>query len=399
MDSIMISGIGLVIVTATLSVFGSIAVYLLGRSVRDENVMARSKNEVAQAVYSVILLIVILGLINITGSLFDSLVPALDVYSTPNSPFSSYVSSTVSYRDLGVALNTTGSNVTCLYHAGNYYYPSHICVAMAYLDRAEWLVTNTMYYIMELREFVGIIQSTELKFRVRNIGITATLLDALEFEENIITNMYNILSKELLIYKMLKFSLNLLSQVLFTALLTSGLVLRSFYFTRKLGGLLIASALALYYAGPFVLILGHRAIYETNNFIAIEESTGSSKVVPYMDRWKELYEPLSSSSSGSLDSSNIDEGNIFTQIKDYTTFFFRGFRRFFEVGWNYVKGSVTNKGGYLLGENGLVHMVARITMLTLVVLLIALFAVLATIKALSPLFGGDVQIAGLSYFL
>jgi len=361
---------------------------------RNEIVQARAKNEVAQAIYSVVLLVVIFIAINTLDSVLEPLIVSFDPYATTDSPFVHYVSGSVSYNDIGVALNTSSTPSTCMYHSGTFEFPVHVCVAMGYLERTEWLIKETMLYLTELREVVGVFQSTEISLTIRNTGLTSTPFDAIEFEENIIKRQYNILSKGLILFKMLEFALNMLSQVLFPALLMGGLVMRSFYFTRKLGGLLIAASIALYYAGPFALIIGHKAIFESNNFIAIDESVGG-EVTPYMKRWSaESMYP-----NTGLEKPDITESNLITKMLKAKSFFIEAPRRLISIAYGYVHMHITEEGGYLLAEDGVVHMVSKITMLTIVVMFIALFAVLSTIKALAPLFGGDAEIAGLSYFL
>ena len=54
---------------------------------------------------------------------------------------------------------------------------------------------------------------------------------------------------------------------------------------------------------------------------------------------------------------------------------------------------------FIIHQDGLLHIITKITMIAILIPFLVLFAVLGSIKALAPFFGGDASIAGLTHFL
>ena len=132
-------------------------------------------------------------------------------------------------------------------------------------------------------------------------------------------------------------------------LFAAGILLRILWFTRRLGGLLIACAIGIYCIYPLIYVLG----WYTVDSSTIELSTATQQ--PDMSV-SDIY-----SAPGAVEKAS---DQLFT---DYNT-----------------------------GQIGIFDIVARAYIITLVIPVLAIFATIGFIRHFSPMIGGDTEIAGLT---
>jgi len=172
--------------------------------------------------------------------------------------------------------------------------------------------------------------------------------------------------------------LNLVEYAIFPLFLVWGIILRSISLTRKLGGLLIAMALVLYFFYPSVIILQGVLLSPQEQLLQLEG--GCPGMGSILDK---------DSGAGSIFGTNTSQGwepktNIFLSVQDdkgnkFPVCPFMGFTA--------------------VGEDGIMSMTAAITVWVTVQFIILVYLVAMMITEISPLFGGDVDIAGISRLL
>ncbi|MFA5382131.1 MAG: hypothetical protein WC356_03120 [Candidatus Micrarchaeia archaeon] len=393
-----------------------IIIHLFSYLLQDNSLRAKAKTEYGQIIFNLIIfiLIIFIAMPIIDNEILPTGIKLFDPYATletsnPNYPL---LSQGIPARDLGIALDQNGN---CLYSKdgfknANVSYAPHTCVAISFFDRLEWLTTETMTQTIYLYNQLGIISS--IKVMVQGIMIlpkppfivSASILSMMPYagfsaEMSIISDGFSLMTKAIIMIIMQRNAVDIVAQALFPIFLISGIVFRSFIFTRKFGGFLIAAALSLYYIAPLIYIIGHRAMYESGNFVGIESQSlisGSPKVIPYanlVQKGDSAFLP-----TVDIDSINIDWfhpietlNNMWKGIKEY-------YNNFYSIGdaqlVSHIKGD-----SLIIANNGYLHTISKIGMLTIMIPLLTLLAVLGSIKTMAPFFGGDASIAGLTHFL
>ncbi len=393
-----------------------VLVHLFSYILQDNSLRAKAKNEYGQVIMNILFffLIVVIAIPIIDNDIIPSGIVELDPYAsihtTPNHDLTSPPYN-LTMREIGVALDADGN---CLYSKKgfedlNRSYAPQICVSLSFLDRLEWLTTETIGQIVLFYNQLGMLSTFTL--RVQGFAIIpappyvamptffqSTPGAGIATEMGVIAEGYKFLSHSLIITIMQKNAVDIVGQVLFPILLISGFVFRSFIFTRKFGGFLIAAALAMYYVAPLPYIIGHKALFESGNFIGLQPtSTGGYKIMPYADL-------MSDSDTRLLPEANIDDIDVnflndpIKNLMKLASSMKKYYNEIFSMGNAYMNSQMGGKG-LVIEIDGLLHMIAKIAMLTVIIPLLSLFALLASIKAMAPFFGGDASIAGLTHFL
>lgn len=165
--------------------------------------------------------------------------------------------------------------------------------------------------------------------------------------------------------------LTLVEHSIFPLFLVVGIILRILSVTRKLGGLMIAMAITLYFFYPAVVILQSIAISPQSSMFKLEfvDCPGD---VP-LEYGKEQPDGAKQSMF-----SFFSETDVQTNQKSFLGAY---------LGWGVTK------------PGGLIDATAAVTTWVLVQLIILVYLIAAFIMGLSPLFGGDVDIAGISRLL
>lgn len=410
----------LVIIGALLMTSVAVITYLLGIFLSNNKLIAWGKKEIVQALFSVVtfwLIIVMVGLV-IEPTIEQLLVgSSLSVVPKANLVINS------DFKNGGV-WDAAATDRKCIItkegNDGNYLeYPVHICIGMKFLDDSSYITEQMMSYILLHYNVVKFGETFGFKsgLGTGSERIEITPLKGASIQIEMLEFIWDLLLKSLIFLRLQMVFIDLITQILFPVFLVGGIIMRSFYFTRKLGGFFIAASLSLYFVFPSMYIIGHRVLYETDNFIGINsEGNLQGKYIGYdIDKLKEnaktnmndgsdndipLYAPKSWDwLEKTFDVFGEDrEGGlryITTAIKQYVRLMYQSVTLSLQL---IVEDKYADEM-VLTQENGVYHFTAKILVLTVVIPFISLMTTIAAIKGLGPIFGGDAEIAGLSRFL
>ncbi|MBI5158571.1 hypothetical protein HY992_00445 [Candidatus Micrarchaeota archaeon] len=196
---------------------------------------------------------------------------------------------------------------------------------------------------------------------------------------NSLTICFDSLMKIMMLVKAQQYVLKLVQTALFPSFMCIGILCRTFFFTRKLGGLMIAIALGLYFVFPLSYVFAKDAIYST----CLDATGAYDYSKPCVGNW--LFK---------VKQSDIDDLGTYTFQPNSRT----GDRIIMQTNqaglassmWNWVNGDL------LMDTGGLFDRVGRLLVFTTFVPFVSLVLTISFIKVLSPLLGGDVEIAGLT---
>ncbi len=177
-----------------------------------------------------------------------------------------------------------------------------------------------------------------------------------------------------------EFLLTMVQDALFPILLVIGIILRTFFFTRKLGGLLMATALCLYTIYPlmYIMFAQHVILPTDGNNI-------------WLDRWN-MWLCICDTDKSRLGLQAgwfLGDANCPVRFCDLDLIGMVLFgltpamASMFMTDWIFV----------------VVQMLGRMMIATVLIPLIVLIVTVSSIKGLSPLLGGDVEIAGLTHLI
>ena len=240
-------------------------------------------------------------------------------------------------------------------------------------------------------------------------GLTIQPFAGLEIPAELFAHLFDLSIKTMFLLRAQQIFLDFLWFPLFPVMMSMGLVLRIFYFTRKLGGLLIALGLALYVVFPMFYVLSSAILWGFMN------DAQATSWAPFGTTYSAANgaAPLPSSGSASLDlDPNARAKNVFAQPslsialcdeatpqeKDSMLSAMDNVRG----RWDFLEGGAWYSQflGFITGgafeEDGPIAHLALLMVFTLFIPFLALMTSLAAFKVLSPLLGGDVEISLLS---
>ena len=393
-------GMALAIIVSLLAIG-----YMAASAMGDDKLKAWTKKEIGQAVYSVIILVAALALIGVIDHALRELSVATGSIGG-SATWGTYVE----------AVCCNGYTLPCERKK-----PCHIELAMDYLQflyesarmNAIASLMNYWFFAFLANLSVGV----SLLVFVVQAGLSVTPLAGLNAAADFFSILFDLAVKTMMVTRAQQVLLEFLNYPIFSIFLAMGLILRIFYFTRKLGGLLVALALAFYTVYPMFYVVSWAVLwgfflnpptpfgmdYDRASF---SPPFSDSNAVDFgtSDTAKELFNPQNKinldfcSSVGSTDpaisakatSDQLDADMIRTNFNNV---------------WSQVEGSkwytqfydIIDVGlGGGLGKNGPVSALATLLVFSLVVPFLALMTTLASIKVLSPMIGGDVEISVIS---
>ncbi len=243
----------------------------------------------------------------------------------------------------------------------------HIQAAKTYLNNTFWEVFEESRGIFRLNMWMGLIStfSFSIAFRESTLAVIWTVPFAgLSIPLETIDMAFNTLTKVMMSLKFQEILLEYIQKAIFPMLLVYGVLLRTFFFTRRLGGLLIAIALSLYTVYPLMYVLGQ--------FVYVNTTLGSKYVVIEPSGFESLLEDPNN--PGHYDVINLvhNQGKLKKNLGYYIT------------------------GEFLIGNDGILERTGKLLVYSTFLPFIAIFTTIASVKALSLLLGGDVEIAGLT---
>lgn len=433
--------VGIIIFTCALL---AVLVYMVGNFLMNEKIKVWAKGEVVELVYSMVIFVIIIGFVHSGNEVMRS-------FSQEISPLSV---NTVCANDNPI-FNTfkipSGEEVD----SGYRYLPCHLRVAKNFLasifyETAGFVkqvgITNSWYIYFSSFSIDFMQTGTTSSFS--GSGFSHSILGFLNAKSNALSFLFDNGVKVLTITRFQEVLINFIGLAIFPVMLTAGLILRVFAITRKLGGLLMAIALSLYFIFPIFYIFGD-SVY---NSIKLEQLSqgkyppGTPSEKQYVlanllkpdltamparlnDRGPENFEV--NTKGREIGESLFDQLGILTapktckevvekeEEKKKNGFSLSELFKNLDLnifgshifGENSVLGtwlnSIYSKGGVWGGQGTPffktiivgIDVLAKAMFFSMFFSFLSIFATIAAIKSLSPMFGGDVEIAGLTHLI
>ncbi|MBI5158536.1 hypothetical protein HY992_00260 [Candidatus Micrarchaeota archaeon] len=207
---------------------------------------------------------------------------------------------------------------------------------------------------------VGVALPSNFEFQIgfNPFSVNGLLLNALEIVASIIT-------KAMLAVKFQELLLLYVQNGIYPLFVAVGFILRCFWFTRKLGGLLLAMGIGMYFALPLMYTL---AWYTVEFPVMKYEMSADSSLIPDPSLNPDA---LNSRAKGGFANLFSPEEFLFSE-------------------WD-ENGKIVNPGA--------LDLAARLILVGFGLPLLSIFVWIGFVKGLSPVFGGDVEIAGLTRIL
>lgn len=248
--------------------------YMFSAFIGDDKMKAFVKKELGQLVISVILILVvtpvfILGM----NALLQSLIAAPGLTSTD---WQGYVNTVCSF---------SGPSARVM--------PCHMAMAMDFLQTMySSMYTTALSYFMN-NWFSAFLSYLQVGLNAR-VFISVASLSVRPFAYmSLNADMYSILfdlaMKNIMLLRVQEMFLTFLMWPLFPVMLSIGLVLRTIYFSRKLGGLLIALALAAYFVFPMFYVMSDAIFFSMvggwqTTPVIIGQTFDQSQAMPFMQQ-------------------------------------------------------------------------------------------------------------------
>ncbi|MDD5337008.1 MAG: hypothetical protein PHS02_00830 [Candidatus ainarchaeum sp.] len=244
---------GIAVVLLTISVLLAGIVYMVGNFIANEKVKVWAKTEVVEIFYSGVLLAVIVGIVASGTGVAEALVKQFDPYT----------SNLVCGKDAPPLFNTftlkSGEPLDPAYQL----VPCHIRVAKNFLATIFFETSHFVKAVGITHSWYTYLSSFSIDFTpvgtttfFSGAGYSHSIFGFLNAKNNALQFLFENGVKILILTRFQEILLNFIAVALFPILLTAGLVLRTFMLTRKLGGLLMAMALSLYFIYPIFYVMG-----------------------------------------------------------------------------------------------------------------------------------------------
>jgi len=387
----LLIGVALMIVVLLLSLG-----YMVSAFLHDERLKAWVMRELGQVFFSVIIVAVVVAL---AGSM-DQWLHLLSLAGGP--AWQNYVNSGVCCPAGSACVSPSGSlsrGRACHIEIASDYlqvlYESSRQSASAYLGN---------YGMFAFLSHISISDTIVLKFLA---GKSFSPFAGLTLAEEFFSLLFDMSIKTMMLLRAQQIFLDFLWYPLFPVMLSMGLVLRIFYFSRKLGGMLVALGLALYVVFPMFYVLsdaimwgfmGNPVTMAHVGFTYNSDVNGGTPLPLYggeqvapQQRTKDIFEPGASLVVDMCNETTPQEHAVMGAEMDK----FGNSWNSFEGGkWFSQFGTFATLQGF--SHNGPIANLAFIMVFTLFIPFLSLMASLAAFKVLSPMIGGDVEIQLLS---
>ncbi|MDE1798224.1 MAG: hypothetical protein KGH63_02355, partial [Candidatus Micrarchaeota archaeon] len=223
--------------------------YMYGAAMSDDKYKAWAKKELVEAAYSVAIVIVALWIVGSLGY-YMGFIPFISPFNTPDAHgWQSYVA---------LRCNTPTGATAALER------PCHIRLAEDYL---QTLASATQMQAEDILSYYAPLSvASTLGISVNayadpagNFGISP--FGGLSQPLETLSGLFDIATKNLMSLRFQQYLLDFLHVAFFPLFLTMGLFFRALYFTRRLGGLLIAIALGFYIVLPMTYVFFYSALF------------------------------------------------------------------------------------------------------------------------------------------
>lgn len=383
--------------------------YMIASFIGDEKLKVWSKSEAMQVFYSILILGLIISLYLFVNSVIFAASESVDAQhicagvSGPSG--AGQVVSGAFYYAAPVSENGVELAIPC-----------HIALAETFLEDIFNNAKDMNSGILGTSTWYNTWSSASLTFEEiapPRPSVTVVPLAGLSMVAESLTTAFEMTVRLMAIVRLQQLFIAIAHESIFPLFLVSGIILRTFFFTRKLGGLLIAIAISVYTILPGTYIIG--------GYILTQASGGSLSLIQ-LNYDKLPYPSFNPSNPSDLATNPATisgtSANLCQSTQDVQTARQGGAWAWTKQkagsAWTWVtsklKGIMSLFGGqmitqtyngfknnpWLLGDDGVIDNVAKLAIFTTLIPFIAIMATLAGIKVMSPMFGGDVDIPGLS---
>ncbi len=372
-----------------------------------EKVHAWAKQETWELVFSFALLLCIIPTVVLANH-----VAAVLVQATDPAAYSMFCASSTPPFIYHVGKNTVDFGYGSL--------PCHMRVAKDYLESIFYEAASAYLVIGVMNSYLYYMAHLGITMHARGVGprlLTGATNMALTFYTTK-SNFYAFVTKYLVrILVVLRFQevfLQFIANAVFPTFLAIGIAARSFHLTRKIGGLLIAIALCTYFVYPMFYVLGDYAYYAVaygNNLVPVNQHPNPAKN-PVIARFKigdsniKPNTDLLETKKNQLDSTlkvSKKANSVFDRISDI----FSGSGGGSGSTVSQMNGAVASRirdiGAIALLSPGAFYQnmevldaLACLMFFSTFFSFFAVIGTIASIKVLSPMLGGDTEIAGLT---
>ena len=401
-------------------------VYVISNAISNDKLKAWAKSEIFEVLYSAILF----GVIVFAIVSFDTVVNYLVFQQLGTDTFAAAVCN-------GGSLNLQGTNYQqipfCHIKLSMYFLGSlfNELSTMAFKTYQSYTITSTIADMSVNFELLTEKSGNFIFNPWRGCFVIGNQIKTMGFE---------FITKLMTITKLQEVFVTFIGKALFPVLLSLGIVLRSFPYTRKLGGLLMAIAISLFFIYPMFYVFGAFVMnaikIDARQYLALNGQQGSAlwQNPPIADY---LY------FKGKVPSlnPNLPDVDLQQAVTDYTTAPPKQpFEIFRDAGSPYdpanQQGGMPNPrpfdrslapsnsqvetfGDYMytfvkkltstiscdiavddgLEDGGLMDAIARLSFFSGFFFILAIFTTIASIRSLSITLGGDLEIAGLTHLI
>ena len=144
--------------------------------------------------------------------------------------------------------------------------PCHIAVAMDFLQTIYGSLNATALSYFYNHWFSAFLSFLNVSLSARVVVSMASLsirpFAGLSMNSDMYSILFDLAMKNMMLVRVQQIFIDFFLIAFFPVMLSMGLVLRVFYFTRKLGGLLIALSLAMYYVFPMFYVLSNAILFQ-----------------------------------------------------------------------------------------------------------------------------------------
>ena len=379
--------------------------YMASVVLNDEKMRAWVKKEVGQAAFSII----IFGIVMMVAGSLD---PMLKSASTAmmSQEWTAYV---------GQVCCTPGTQ-NCM-ASGNR--ACHIEIASDYLQvMYETLRQDALAYLSNYWTY-GFLSNLSLNMSFlldeKTAGLDFVPFAGLSMPADYFSILFEFCAKLMMLVRAQQIFLDYIWYIIFPVFLSMGLILRMLYFTRKLGGLLIAIALCTYVVFPMFYVVSGAILFNftggaganwpafgntfSGNLPYTEGAVdwgAASTSKDYVRSGPKINIDLCTPEGGTSTQQTLQESLQKSFTLKWASYENGGF--FSQVGHFFTNGFTNGVAGVLgspssaFGLDGPIYSLSMIVVFALILPFLALMTTLASVKVLSPLLGGDVEISVLS---
>lgn len=443
-------------------------VYMIGSFLMNDKVKAWARMELTEIVYSAVILLlaatviqtqvisnIVEGALGLEDGMTTVFVPAKVESLLPGSDAAGEVQVDLCQRD--------GSTLDVGTWAGSPYYgvsDCHMRLAIYYLDTIFHETSEYAYNLYVDYIFTSMIAeftiNIEYLFEMPGFFTFTPWKGFLTMENNIKAQCFDYAIKIMMLTQFQQAVIRFTAVALFPVLFVAGVILRTFTFTRRLGGLLIGIALALYFIFPAFYAFGALVIIDIKHdpdvILAWQESDanpGNTELAILRGARRSLNPPIANSlyitgtlpmlggdgemnteeasmfyrtfrgmtpdqvlevmETGELDGERVlpgdqaldltpDTGPITEEERERREERLREINERTESWFDRVASynQVRDFTRRAFHPGGVIDILSRLTFFSVFFSLISILGSIATIRSLSATFGGDIEIAGLT---